>query len=133
MHFSRMRTACFSVRLSCHACLHPHHAHPPTMHVPSAIHAHLCYAHPLTYMPPCHTCPLPRTPLFHTCPPPTWTEGMTHACENITLPQTSFAGGNHNQVYPVFFHWRDFKFCTSIFLDELIKLLLFLIDVTRIM
>ena len=25
---------------------------------------------------------------------PLWTEGMTHACENITLPQTSFAGGN---------------------------------------
>ena len=27
-------------------------------------------------------------------PPPPWTEGMTHACENITLPQTSFADGN---------------------------------------
>ena len=26
--------------------------------------------------------------------PPPWTEGMTHACENITLPQTSFADGN---------------------------------------
>ena len=26
--------------------------------------------------------------------PPLWTEGMTHACENITLPQTSFVGGN---------------------------------------
>ena len=25
---------------------------------------------------------------------PRWTEGMTHACENVTLPQTSFAGGN---------------------------------------
>ena len=25
---------------------------------------------------------------------PLWTEGMTHACENITLPQTSFASGN---------------------------------------
>ena len=22
-----------------------------------------------------------------------WTEGMTHTCENITLTQTSFAGG----------------------------------------
>ena len=29
-------------------------------------------------------------------PPPLWTEGMTHACENITLPQTSFADGNKN-------------------------------------
>ena len=26
--------------------------------------------------------------------PPPQTEGMTHACENITLPQTLFAGGN---------------------------------------
>ena len=25
-----------------------------------------------------------------------WTEGMTHTCENITLPQTSFAGGNND-------------------------------------
>ena len=28
-------------------------------------------------------------------PPPARTEGMTHACENITLLQTSFAGGNY--------------------------------------
>ena len=28
------------------------------------------------------------------CRPTPWTEGMTNACENITLPQTSFAGGN---------------------------------------
>ena len=27
-------------------------------------------------------------------PPPPWTEFLTHASENITLPQTSFAGGN---------------------------------------
>ena len=26
---------------------------------------------------------------------PLWTEGMTHACENIILPQTSFAGANN--------------------------------------
>ena len=26
--------------------------------------------------------------------PPLWTEFLTHAYENITLPQTSFAGGN---------------------------------------
>ena len=29
-----------------------------------------------------------------TPPPPLWTEFLTHASENITLPQTSFAGGN---------------------------------------
>ena len=28
-----------------------------------------------------------------------WTEFLTHACENITLPQTSFAGGNKNPWY----------------------------------
>ena len=27
--------------------------------------------------------------------PSLWTEFLTHACENITLPQTSFAGGNY--------------------------------------
>ena len=27
-------------------------------------------------------------------PTPLWTEGMTHTCDNNTLPQTSFAGGN---------------------------------------
>ena len=27
--------------------------------------------------------------------PPLWTEFLTHASENITLPQTSFAGGNN--------------------------------------
>ena len=27
-------------------------------------------------------------------PHPLWTEFLTHASENITLPQTSFAGGN---------------------------------------
>ena len=26
--------------------------------------------------------------------PPLWTEFLTHASENFTLPQTSFAGGN---------------------------------------
>ena len=28
-----------------------------------------------------------------------WTEFLTHAAENITLPQTSFAGGNNNDFY----------------------------------
>ena len=33
-------------------------------------------------------------PVMHAGKPnPHWTEGMTHACENITLPQSSFAGG----------------------------------------
>ena len=28
-------------------------------------------------------------------PQPLWTERMTHACENVTFPQTSFAGGKN--------------------------------------
>ena len=36
------------------------------------------------------------------CPPmqtpSPWAEGMTHSCENITLPQTSFAGGKKQNV-----------------------------------
>ena len=34
--------------------------------------------------------------VMHAGKPPlplSWTEGMTHGCEKITLPQTSFAGG----------------------------------------
>ena len=30
-------------------------------------------------------------------PRPPWAEWLTHACENITLPQTSFAGGNEQR------------------------------------
>ena len=37
--------------------------------------------------------PGPDTPQDQ-APSPLWTEFLTHACENITLPQTSFAGGN---------------------------------------
>ena len=37
---------------------------------------------------------------------PLWAEGMTHACENITLSQTSFAGGNNGlSRFPMFFRW----------------------------
>ena len=31
--------------------------------------------------------------------PPPWTEFLTHASENITLPQTSFAGGNNRFLF----------------------------------
>ena len=57
---------------------------------------------PPPYMPHCNTCnptmyaPLPCMP-HHACPhhgqPPPM-DRMTDACENITLPQTSFVGGN---------------------------------------
>ena len=42
-------------------------------------------------------CGLPPPPP----PPPPWTEGMTQVCENITLPQTSFVGGNYDN-YVIF-------------------------------
>ena len=32
-------------------------------------------------------------------PPSLWTEGITHVCENITLPQTSFADGNNSENF----------------------------------
>ena len=82
----------------CHTCppaMHaPWHACPPATHTP-------CQA-----MPPCHACPhhtcphacppathgpttmhapLPCMPPYHACPP--WTEFLTHASENFTLPQ----------------------------------------------
>ena len=48
---------------------------------------------PGTPSPPGADIPLPRS-----SPPgadtPLWTEFLTHAYENITLPQTRFAGGN---------------------------------------
>ena len=31
-------------------------------------------------------------------PSPVWTEFLTHASENITLPQTSFAGGKKARI-----------------------------------
>ena len=76
MHSSRMRTTRFSGRLSCHA--HPLACMSYTMN------ATLPHTLPAMYA-PCHTCP----------PQPPWTEGMTHACENITLPETTFAGGKN--------------------------------------
>ena len=51
---------------------------------------------PGTGSPPWEQAPLP--PGAGTPPravPPPWTETLTHATENITLPQTSFAGGNN--------------------------------------
>ena len=48
--------------------------------------------------PPDQAPPRPGTPREQTSPPgpgtPLLTEFLTHAYENITLPQTSFAGGN---------------------------------------
>ena len=38
-------------------------------------------------------------------PPPPWTEFLRHACENITIRQTSFAGGNNRNVLQLYDRW----------------------------
>ena len=98
IHASRMRTARFCGHLSCTRV-----PLPPYTHVP------------LPCMPPCHACPSPClarspgpciSPVMHApcraCPLPCMpspTCGETDASENITLPQTSFAGGkNHFRI-----------------------------------
>ena len=69
-------------------CMPPqsNHAHPPgaTMHALPSNHAH-----PTPDQPP------PRS--NHARPPPV--NRMTNGCKNITLPQTSFAGGNKEGIY----------------------------------
>ena len=40
--------------------------------------------------------PQDQAPPGTTTTTPLWTEFLTHASENITLPQTSFAGGKYN-------------------------------------
>ena len=74
MHSSRMHTA----RSSSHQG--GLHQAPWTMHSPRSRH--------------------PPGP----CTPPPWDHapprGQTHACKHITLPQTSFADGNYNELFP---------------------------------
>ena len=93
---------------ACLACTPPGYAHPPGhahslgMHAPTGIHppGHACppathaspsHAHPWPCMPPSYACPWPCTSPQPRMPS-LWTEFLTHASENITLPQTSFAG-----------------------------------------
>ena len=45
-------------------------------------------------------CPCPGVPA-QVLPHPPRTEFLTHASENITLPQTSFAGGNNTNPYNI--------------------------------
>ena len=47
---------------------------------------------------------------------PPWTEGMTHACENTTLPQTSFAGGKNSAQWEageIFFKCQKTRYAFS--------------------
>ena len=80
-----------------------HTCPPSTMHAPQQPHTppsnHARPRQPCMPSPrqPCmppskpHMPPLPWQPHM----PPLWTEFLTHASENITLSQTSFAGGNN--------------------------------------
>ena len=63
----------------------PCHAHPsPRMHtMPCMAPCHACS--PATHT-PCHICP-PATHAPLQCTSPLWTEFLTNASENITLPQ----------------------------------------------
>ena len=119
--FQRMCTTCsltdhilwYQARGACHTCplacmppaMHapwPHmppghvcpssHACPPATHAPQP-HVTLAIYAPWACMPPGMHALRPHTPPGLACPP--WTEFLTHASENITLSQTSFAGGNN--------------------------------------
>ena len=84
MHSSRIRTVRFTGRLGgWFVCLGGVHPPDPEAHIP---HCMLGYT------------PCPVHDGIYTFPPPLGTEGITHACENITLPQTSFAGGNNQST-----------------------------------
>ena len=83
-----------------HACPLQPHMSPTTMHAPlqphmpppTTTHTHTPAT---THPPPLQPCTLPTTmhaPHNHACPP---VNRMTDRCKNITLPQTSFAGGNN--------------------------------------
>ena len=63
--------------------------HPPTTGTPPRTR------HPWTRHPPgSRHPPGPGTPRTRHLPGPGTPRGQTHACKHITLPQTSFAGGN---------------------------------------
>ena len=96
IHYSRMRTA-RSLTVSRNIC-HPRppRTPPPAMHTPPAMHALLSCTPPTpptTHTPSPGMPPaMPPSPITTHAPPRT--ETLTHATQNITLPQASFAGGN---------------------------------------
>ena len=59
---------------------------PPATHTPY----HACPD--LPHMPPPPCTPPCTPPVMHA--PPLWTEGMIHACKNITFPPTTVADGD---------------------------------------
>ena len=89
------------------------HAPPPnkTMHAPRSNHAR---------SPPRsnHTHPTPPPGSNHACHPPV--NRMTNWCKNITLPQTSFAGGNNiNMLSTHAVHSRIYSMWSPCFFPQL--------------
>ena len=99
MHSSRMRTTRFTVSPA-HTpgpCIPPFHVHPPATHAPS-----------------CHACP---PPAMHA---PS-VDRMTDTSENVSLPQTSFAGGSKSRETKSAFGcriWELFKYSTQQSLEQ---------------
>ena len=85
MHSSRMRTA----RSSSLPGARGLHQAPPKTKQPWTRHTP-----PRPGVSPGTRHPSPRPDTPGTRPPPLWTETLTHATQNITLPQTLFASGN---------------------------------------
>ena len=102
MHSSRMRTAHSLTVSHCILCTPPCNHPPTTMHTPPQPcmpSLQPCMPPWQPHMPPATTHPpkKPHTPQKnHTRPP---VNRMTNRCKNITLPQTSFAGGNNRLAH----------------------------------
>ena len=93
-----MRTARL-LTVSCSAqevCPTPLDADPPPMQNSSGCRPPWMQTTPwMQTIPPWMKTTLVMWPVMHAGKPrPPWTEWMTHRCKNITLPQTSFPGGN---------------------------------------
>ena len=101
MHSIRMRTA----RSSSHPRGSPPGTPTRSRHPPQSRHPP-DQTPPWDHTPQCHTSPRVNTPgTTHTTnQTPPWSRHppvnrMTDRCKNITLPQTSFAGGNQKKNY----------------------------------
>ena len=63
-----------------------------------------CRPSPLDADPPGHV-----TGMYGGKPPPPAVNRMTHRCKNITLPQTSFAGGNYANRFNKWWKFSEFE------------------------
>ena len=92
----------------------------PPAHWPYLVISHACPPQPHTPPATMHTPPWPCMPPYnHACPPTTThappVNRMTNRCKNITLPQTSFAGGkNLKSKWILTDLLRPFEACSKI-------------------